>query len=256
MRFLRSPPKSSRAFPETATFPLGRRLPPPLGPGQQRAIAIDYRNTGDKRLANLLVETNMRMVTKLAWQYGRFDRRLVPDLVQEGSLGLLEAIRRFDPDKGVRLVSYAGFWVRAFMLKFLLDNKRLVHPARTRASRAAFFRGEALPAELSLDEVADRDSGAVSLADRLADASAPADVVLEGAESARAARECVASFALGLDRRQEAILRQRLLSDDPEVLGSLGKRFSVSRERIRQIEKQICANLRKMTLPGPAVSAA
>ena len=158
---------------------------------------------------------------------------------------MLEAIRRFNPDKGVQLLTYARFWMQAFMMKFLVDNTRLVRQSRTRAGRLAFFRGLSVPSELSLDTVWDRDGSVGSLGDRLAHPGAPADVLLEQAESAQAAREKVASFAAPLGVREGAILRRRLLADAPESLRSLGKRFSVSGERIRQIERKLRVALRR-----------
>ena len=142
---------------------------------------------------------------------------------------MLEAIRRFDPDKGVRLVSYAGFWMRAFILRFLMENKRLVRPARTRASRAAFFRGEALPGELSLVRspipTAMQDPSQTGW--RIP--GAPADVVLEGRILPGPPGTASPRSLAGSTGEEEAILRQRLLADEPEARAAFQALLGVAR---------------------------
>src|SRR5215469_12746161 len=97
----------------------------PLSADDQRRLIVEYRRTNDLRIAEKLVETNLRLVAKIARQLDRTHGRSFDDLVQEGCLGLIEAIRRFDPAHGARLSTYAGFWIRAFILKHQMDNVRL-----------------------------------------------------------------------------------------------------------------------------------
>src|SRR4051812_14270521 len=113
-----------------------------LGPEEEAQLTRRYAETGDPRLRDLLVESNLRLVNKIAGEYATSARTEFHDLVQEGSLGLIEAVHRFDPARGTRLGTYAGFWIRAFILRHIMDNARLVRLGRGREGRKAFFRGD------------------------------------------------------------------------------------------------------------------
>jgi RNA polymerase sigma-32 factor len=222
---------------------LSRALPPPLSPEDELALARAFRRTGDLQLRRAMVEANLRLIIKLAIDQDGTRGRLVPDLIQEGCLDLLEAVSRFDPERGVRLGAYAGFWIRAYMIGFKMANVRLVREARGRAGRRAFFRGEISPVELSLDSFGIDDGSA--LGERLPDPAPPVDQRLLQAEAAARANRQADALARTLGPRERAILDCRLRAEAPEPLRSVARRFGVSGERIRQLERDLLAALRE-----------
>jgi RNA polymerase sigma-32 factor len=201
---------------------------------------IEYARTGDPRLAQDLVQANMGLAVTIARSLDRTGGRHLPDLIQEGHLGLIEALRRFDPHRGVGFSSYAAFWIRALILKYLRDNARLVRVGRSRADRAAYSRGELPPAELSLDAPARGDERDPA-GSQFPDGRPNAEALLERAEVVRQ----TLALAGRLDVREQTILRQRLLSDDPQPLRRVARRLSLSGERVRQIEGDVLAKLRR-----------
>src|SRR5262249_9120667 len=114
-----------------------RRIPL-LSREEEHDLAVEFRETGDLDIAKKLVAANLRLVVKLAHEYRRAYRNLL-DLVQGGNLGLLQAVKKYDPDRGVKLSSYAAWWIRAYILKFILNNWRLVKIGTTQAQRKLFF---------------------------------------------------------------------------------------------------------------------
>ena len=210
-------------------------------PSPLHELFVQYAATGEPGLARRLAEANMGLTVTIARTLDRSGGRHLADLIQEGHLGLMEAIRRFDPHRGVSFSTYASFWIRAMILKHIRDNCRLVRVGRSRADRAACARGELPPPELSLD--ADRDPGqqAGRMADRLSDRHPTAEALLEVAEVVGRSRR----LAGQLDLRERAILDQRLLSDEPKPLRRLARQFSISGERLRQIESDLLIKLRE-----------
>src|SRR3954462_12582165 len=116
---------------EVRQFPL-------LTPDEEKALATRLVEQGDTTAARKLIEANLRLVVKIAYEYRRAHRNLL-DLVQEGNIGLIQAVGKFDPYRGVKLSSYAAFWIRAYILKFILNNWRLVKIGTTQAQRKLFF---------------------------------------------------------------------------------------------------------------------
>ena len=106
---------------------------------EEHALAVRWREQGDLEAARQLVLSNLRLVVKIAMEYRRSWTNLL-DLIQEGNLGLLQAVQRFDPEQGVKLASYAAYWIRAYILKYLIDNIRMVRLGSSRAERKLFFR--------------------------------------------------------------------------------------------------------------------
>jgi RNA polymerase sigma-32 factor len=227
-----------------------------LEPERERALTFEYRRTRSASVLRLLVESNLRLVVTLARAQDGTRGRWLPDLVQEGCLGLIEAVQRFDPDKGVRLGSYAAFWIRAFIMKFKMENARVVRGGRTRAARLAFFRGEPAPAELPLDAPGAGREDDRSLGELLADPGPPVDMVLEVAETREHTRRCLKSLVRTLEPRERTILVERLLAEHPKPLRALGTRFALSGERVRQIERDLLARLRNQVAAGPIRLAA
>lgn len=202
---------------------------------------VEYAATGDPGLARRLAEANMGLTVTIARALDRSGGRYLADLIQEGHVGLLEAIRRFDPHRGVSFSTYAGFWIRAMIMKYIRDNSRLVRVGRGRAGRAAYARGELPPAELSLDAPRDPGRQRAALADRICDGQPSVESLLEVAEVVGRTRALARQF----DHRELAILDQRLLSDHPRPLRGLARQFSISGERLRQIEGNLLVKLRQ-----------
>jgi RNA polymerase sigma factor (sigma-70 family) len=207
---------------------------------QMHDLFVEFSRTGDPALARWLVEANLGLAVSVARRMDRTGGRWLPDLIQEAYLGLMEAVRRFDPHRGVSFSTYATYWIRAYVGKFMRDNARLVRLGRSRADRAAYSRGELPAYEYSLDTAVHEDRPGETVGDRIADGSVTADVLLERAEVAGRSQALIAR----LDPRERAILNERLLSDEPKPLRRLARRFSVSGERLRQIECRLIGKLR------------
>jgi RNA polymerase sigma-32 factor len=223
-----------------AALPRGFADDAPLARAEETELARQYRRTREPKLAHRLVRANLRLVLTIAKEYAGPGRTEYLDLIQEGSLGLVEAAERFDPNRGVRFISYAAFWVRAFMLRYNLDTARLVRLGRSRADRKAFFQGERPHAEVSLQAPASASPDALPLGDHLADAdSLPADVALEQAQLDRLFATSAAAFERTLPHREATVFRDRFLRPEPLPLQQIAARFSVTKERIRQVERKL-----------------
>jgi RNA polymerase sigma-32 factor len=249
---------------------------------QEHELAVRLVEEGDTDAARRLIEANLRLVVKIAYEYRRAHRNLL-DLIQEGNIGLMQAVRKYDPYRGVKLSSYAAWWIRAYILKFILNNWRLVKIGTTQAQRKLFFnlrkekeRLEQLgfqpePALLA-DRLDVRERDVVEMETRMGSPEASLDAPMAGAdgEGARTRHDLVAdqdqarpdvrveeneftallrqkleSFADTLKGREETIFRERWLTDSPLTLQQIGDRYGVSRERARQLEKRMLTRLRK-----------
>lgn len=255
-----------------------RRIPL-LSREDEHELAVKFRDTGDVEVAKQLVAANLRLVVKIAHEYRRAYRNLL-DLVQEGNLGLLQAVKKYDPDRGVKLSSYAAWWIRAYILKFILNNWRLVKIGTTQAQRKLFFnlrkekeKLEALgfapehrllaerldvseddvremeqrldSADLSLDvPIARDDEGGRTRLDALPSGDVRPDVQVENEEFRTVLRAKLEAFATTLEGREAALFRQRWLTDSPLTLQEIGTQFGISRERARQLERRLLDRLR------------
>jgi RNA polymerase sigma-32 factor len=253
---------------------------PLLTPEEEHTLAVRYAETGDVETAARLVTANLRLVVKLAYEYRRAYRNMM-DLVQEGNIGLMQAVRRYDPYRGVKLSSYAAWWIRAYMLRFILNNWRLVKIGTTQAQRKLFFnlskekaRLSALGIEPSHAEIARRlnvdEKDVVEMDRRLSrgDASLDAsvndgegrastrmdllpsttvgpDAVAEGLEIQEIVRTRLEDFRKTLKGKEMDIYDKRLVAEDPLTLQQLGDIFGVSRERVRQLEARLIGRLRE-----------
>lgn len=254
---------------------------PLLSREEEHELAVRLVEEGDTAAARRLVESNLRLVVKIAYEYRRAHRNLL-DLIQEGNMGLMQAVRKYDPYRGVKLSSYAAWWIRAYILKFVLNNWRLVKIGTTQAQRKLFFNlkkekekleqlgFQAEPALLA-ERLDVREKDVVEMEKRLAapDASFDAplgagegeslrtrhdviagreaarpDVRVEESEFATLLREKLETFAETLKGREETIFRERWLTEEPLTLQQIGDRYGVSRERARQIEKRMLGRLR------------
>jgi RNA polymerase sigma-32 factor len=224
----------------------------PLDPAEEAALTAEYARTRDPEVARRLAAANLRLVIKMASQYHRRSSNSLDDLVQEGTLGLMEAVVRFDPGRGVRFASYAGWWIRAFLLKYLLDNARLVRAGRTRADRRDFFHGRAPAREVSIDvelRSGEPDGDGQRLLDVLPDLdSTPPDQAVEQAQLLSFVRGRACSFTAHLSARDAAVFEDRVLADASASLTHLATRFRVSRQRMQQIEKRLTEEFRAFAL--------
>ena len=253
---------------------------PPLSREEEQRLARLYRETGDRDALFQLVTANLMLVVRIAFSFRRAAKNLL-DLVQEGNVGLLAAIDRFRPDVGARLPTYAAWWIRAYMVKFLLDNVRLVRVGTTNARRKllrnlhkekqklesmGFDVGPKLLAEhldvseddvvqmeqrmgasdLSLNAPARRyEDSSSEIGDTIPIAGSSAEEQVGDEELRRVFLEKVGEFAESLDERDRQIVEQRILAQNPRTLNELGKEFGVSRERVRQLEVRLVERLRE-----------
>jgi RNA polymerase sigma-32 factor len=251
---------------------------PMLSVEEERSLATRLRTENDLEAARRLVMSHVRFVIRIARGYTGYGLPL-QDLIQEGSVGLMKAVRRFDPEMGVRLVSFAVHWIRAEIHEFILRNWRIVKVATTKAQRKLFFNLRSAKKRLgwfTRDEVEDvaRELGVkpetvLEMESRLSshdmafdgadqdDENAPAAPVgyipdmrmepsrnVEKADSEASEREELYAALDGLDARSRTILQERWLGEQKSTLHELAEQFGVSAERIRQIEKAAMKKLK------------
>ena len=252
----------SRYMAETYRHPI-------LSREDELTIARRYRATGDPRARDQLISANLRLVVRIAREYCRRDSDLL-DLIQEGNVGLTRAVAKYDDSRGCRFSTYAAMWVRAQMLEFVQNNWRLTRATTTGARRRIFFN---VNRERDNLEAAGIDPTATRLAEKLGvqekdildminyqlphrsldAANLPQisaggdwrpDTRFEAADFEHRIRSRVEEFTSALEPRDAVILHSRLLLDEPLTLESLGSRFGITRERVRQLEQRLKKKLR------------
>jgi RNA polymerase sigma-32 factor len=276
-----SPSSSIERFDPMAAYLREIQRHPLLTPEQTHDLAVKFIKTQDSAIAARLVTSNLRLVVKIAYEYRRAYKNIM-DLVQEGNIGLMQAVKRYDPYRGVKLSSYAAWWIRAYILRFILNNWRLVKLGTTQAQRKLFFNLRKKRAELTAmgidptnEEIAKQlnvpESDVAEMDVRLAQSEKSLDAPVgdsegraiakidmmpslgEGPESLMAEgelqallKEKLAEFRKGLTGKDKdlAIFDERLVADEPLTLQELGDRFGISRERVRQLEQRLTGKLR------------
>jgi RNA polymerase sigma-32 factor len=251
---------------------------PLLSREEEKRIAIRYKEHGDLEAAYQLVTANLRLVVMIAREYQRATRNLL-DLIQEGNIGLMEAVRNFDPHRGIRFPSYAVYWIRAYIIRYLINNWRMVKLGTTQAQRKLFFNlqkeKERLEAEgispgpkliaqrldvkeseviemeqrlssrdLSLDASLDEESGG-TLLDVLPSGQRTAEERVADAEFREQVGRKIREFGAGLKDKEKVIFHSRLLAERPLTLQEIGDQYGISRERVRQIEERLKKRLKK-----------
>lgn len=248
---------------------------------EEHALAVRWIEHGDKEAGRRLVTSNLRLVVKIAHEYKRTYQNLL-DLVQEGNVGLIQAVKKFDPYRGVKLSTYSGWWIRAYILKFILNNWRLVKIGTTQNQRKLFFNlrkqrekllqagvdptAERIARELDVSEAEviemdrrlsapdmslnaplgdDEGDGGRTRLDIIEDSTEDPAVTVESAEFKDILQEKLRDFGATLSGRELEIFRDRIVADDPVTLQELGDRWEVSRERARQLEKRMVLRLRE-----------
>ncbi len=254
---------------------------PLLRPEETQALAERFVTSQDAEVAARLVTANLRLVVKIAYEYRRAYRNIM-DLIQEGNIGLMQAVKRYDPYRGVKLSSYAAWWIRAYILRFILNNWRLVKLGTTQAQRKLFFNLRKKRAELqalgidptdaeiakqlnvpenevtemdarlqaserSLDApIGDGDGRATSKIDTMPSQIEGPEALMADSELQGLLKEKLAAFRHTLVGKDKdiAIFDERLVADEPLTLQELGDRFGISRERVRQLEQRLTGRLR------------
>lgn len=251
---------------------------PALTREEEHELAVRYFKFQDQRAGYRLVLANLRLVVMIAKEYQRNVQNVL-DLVQEGNIGLLEAVKQYDPFRGIRFPSYAVYWVRAYMLRYLINNIRLVKIGTTQAQRKLFFNlqkekerleaeGFVPEAKLLAERLKVKESEVIEMEQRLAlpdlsvdakvggaddaadfhgllpDQSANAEDVVVSEQFSEALREAVEAFKGQLEPKERAVVERRLFTEEPATLQEIADEFGLSRERIRQIENRLKERLK------------
>lgn len=261
----------SRYMAELRRYPL-------LSIEEERRLATEAYEKNSVEARQRLVTANLRLVVKIAMEYRRAYAQML-DLIQEGNAGLVQAVNRFNPYRGVKLSTYSAWWIRAYILKFLMDNKSLVRIGTTDAQRKLFFRLRAeaekmysltqrFDARLLAEKIGVKESEVVEMNQRLSKGDVSLDAPLhddgqgsrqvdlvedstEGIDE-KLAREQILSVlrkeALAIEKelneRDVYIFRHRILAEDPVTLQDVGDKFGITRERARQLETKILRKIR------------
>jgi len=251
----------------------------PLSRDEEHMLAVKYHESEDREAAYRLVTSNLKLVVKIAMIYHKVYRNLL-DLIQEGNLGLIQAVKRFDPLRGTRLPTYAAWWIKAYILKFLLDNSRMVKIGTTNARRKILMnlnrekreleargivptskllaenlgvdeqelreveQGMAGP-DISLDAPLGNDDGDIRYIDTLNLLEQSVDEKIAHGEFREMLEKKFADFAETLSEREREILTRRLIADEPETLQQIADRYGISREAVRVAEKKLISKIKK-----------
>lgn len=260
-----------RYIAEINAFPL-------LTPEEEFALAVRLKKFNDMEAAEKLIVSNLRFVVKIAHEYRNYGIKLA-DLIQEGNIGLMHAVKKFDPYKGYRLISYAVWWIRAYMQNYIIKTWSLVKIGTTQAQRKLFFKlgqakkkleamsqknpefGEIAASlgvksveieemdlrmsnrDVSLDAYINDDSDATHI-DYLTYDGEDQETALIRKEEMDILKSHIAGALSNLSEKERYIIRKRVMADNPMTLQEIGDRYKITRERARQIEKQALKKLR------------
>ncbi len=253
----------------------------PLSKEEEHAAAVAYQETKSPEAAYTLVSGTLWLVVKIAREYERVARSVL-DLIQEGNIGLMEAVRNFDPYRGVRFPSYAVWWIRAYIIRYIIANWRMVKIGTTQAQRKLFFNlkkesdrlereGIYPTTKLLADKLHVRESDVVEMSQRLGGADVSVDAPLqddsesnllsllpsgiESVEDSMAKRQLhgalqrvLCEFEEGLSEKEKMIFFGRVIDEDKRTLQELSDQLSLSKERVRQIENKLRAKLQGFVL--------
>lgn len=263
--------------PVSAYYQTIRDLPV-LSRDEEKKLAIKYLENEDVDAAYMLVTSNLKLVIKIALEYRRLWREIV-DLIQEGNVGLMQAVKKYDPYRGVRFSSYAAWWIRAYIIRYIMNNTRMVKIGTTQAQRTLYFQlgkererlrqmgiepdsktiAKSLKVkESEVDEMTMRLStgdlslearrgqdGDFSLYDTIPALEPDTERRVADAETKSIYLEKLSQFVATLSDRDRKIFTMRWMRDDPLTLQEVGEKLGVTRERVRQLEARIIKNLRE-----------
>jgi RNA polymerase sigma-32 factor len=259
-----------RYLAEIRRFPLLTRE-------EEHRLAVEYKEYGNVEAAYKLVTANLRLVVMIAREYQRAFKNLL-DLIQEGNMGLMEAVKNFDPYRGVRFPSYAVWWIRAYMIRYIMNDWRMVKIGTTQAQRKLFFNlqkeKEKIESEgltpgpkLLAQRLNVKEDEVVEMEQRLASRDLSVDVPVGDDNEAtllhflpdekqnpeeqfadsqyrQLLSEKLEVFAKTLKDKELVIYRERLLNEEPLTLREIGEKYGISRERVRQIEERVKKKLK------------
>jgi RNA polymerase sigma-32 factor len=262
---------------------------PVLSREEENRLAVQYKESMNEEAGQILITSNLRFVIKVSLGYRNYGVRLM-DLIQEGNIGLMKAVQRFDPEKGYRLISYAIWWIKAYIQNYIIRSWSLVKVGTTQAQRKLFYRISDLPEavdgdnhqenvarladrihvtqdevidmaarlkahDLSLDDlIGDRSRD--SFADTLRDDSPDQEEILADMEAQLDLKIWANNALKTLNPREKYIVEKRILSEEPVTLKELGRHFGITRERARQIERSALEKLKGNYLRSQLVAAA
>jgi RNA polymerase sigma-32 factor len=246
---------------------------------EEHELAAHYHETGDEDAEFRLITSNLRLVVTIAMIYKKGDLNIM-DCIQEGNIGLLQALKRFDPLRGTRLTTYAAWWIRAYIIKFLFNNARLIKIGTTNARRKILMNltrekgrlevkgitpttqllahnlgvkeAEILQVEqgmtgpeISLDAPIGGDGTGMHVKDSLRSIEVNVDDKVAQEEFRDLLESKFAEFAVTLSTRERLILKQRMIAEEPETLQQIAERYGISREAVRVAEKRLTGKLKK-----------
>jgi RNA polymerase sigma-32 factor len=258
-----------------------------ITPEEQRELAIRALESDDKAAAQKLITSNLKLVVKIAKDFQDYGSRNLMDLIQEGNLGLLQAVKHYDPHRGTRFSYYAAFWIKAYILKFIMDTWSLVRIGTSYAQRKLFFnlnkerqrliaQGINPKPSLLADKFEVTQKDVIEMGVRLAQREISVDAPLSDAQDghysdkipdpAKNAEQCLVEedsynhlldkimrFRTTLSQRDAFIFDHRIMAEPPLKLQELGDMYGISKERVRQIQDKICDGIKdflKDSIPG------
>ncbi len=256
---------------------------PLLSKDEEFQLAVRWHDHNDIEAAHKLVVSNLRFVVKIAYEYTDYGLKLM-DLIQEGNIGLMQAVKKFDPYKGFKLISYAVWWIRAYIQNYIIKSWSLVKIGTTQAQKKLFYKMKQVKRALGIDSTKDGDitkiakeldvkddvvremdqrlSGRdLSLNNSLSvdDENTYIDLVREDAtqeseliddEEKNNLKSDISKALMVLNEKERYIIKNRVMADDPKTLQDIADKFKISRERVRQIEVGALMKLKKVPSIG------
>ncbi len=255
---------------------------PVLSAEEEYRLAVKFYEEKDLEAAHRLITANLRFVVKIAAEYRAYGMKMI-DLIQEGNIGLMMAVRKFNPYKGFRLISYAVWWIRAYIQNHIVSGWSLLKIGTTQAQKKLFFKlnqaknaikrmtggdddlqatalsldvkesevvemDQRMRGEFSLDaEIADADG--ITLLDNLADDRENQEEMLAALQENHLLQREIATALSGLNEKERFVIEQRITADEPLTLQDIADRFAISRERVRQIEAGALKKMKSALTP-------
>jgi RNA polymerase sigma-32 factor len=254
---------------------------PLLDAEEEKRLALTYYEEKDLAAAHKLITSNLRFVVKICMEYRAYGMKML-DLIQEGNIGLMMAVRKFDPYKGIKLISYAVWWIRAYIQNFIISNWSLLKIGTTQAQKKLFFKlnqaksaiksilghdnlqeaaltldvkeseviemDQRMRGEYSLDAEIDAGEG-LTMLDSLADERKNQEEMLGDHQEAVILQREIGKALEKLNEKERYIIEQRVAAEDPQTLQDIADYFSISRERVRQIEEGARKKLKTLLAP-------
>jgi RNA polymerase sigma-32 factor len=246
---------------------------------QEIELATRVKDENDEEAAYTLITSNLRLVVKIAMDFHRYWTKNLLDLIQEGNLGLLQAVKKFDPYRGIKFSYYASFWIKAYMLKFIMDNWKLVKIGTTQSQRKLFFNlakerdkliaeGFSPEPRLLAERLDVKEEEVVEMSQRLGgwevslsapmgddskegfeaflpDPDSDFEEQLSDDEGRKLLMEKLQEYRRSLSGKEADIFDNRILAENPHTLQELGDKYNISRERVRQIQGKLVKNIKK-----------